>query len=92
MEAEIPEGISFPLSQSYHLLHVMVSYAKLCCDLVLFDECINFLLFLFSCGTCWSTTAWLISDAYVSIFEVFTLLLTLMAPMQAFLYTQQSHP
>ena len=71
-------GTNFLISQGcYHLLYGTVYYAKLRCDLlnnhslVLTDECMNFMLVAFGCGTSQPTTTWLISDVRVSVFEVF---------------------
>jgi len=62
---------TFVISHSYYyLLSSMVFYDKLQSNFpnshppVLFDECINFLLFAFSCGNSWLTTAWLISGPF----------------------------
>jgi hypothetical protein len=55
----------------------MVFYAELCSDFpnhhpsVLFDESINFLLFVFSCDASWSTTTRLICSVCVSVMKVF---------------------
>jgi len=89
-------GTNFPISKIHcHLLYGMVSYIKLHCDLpdhhssVLFEECINFLLIVFTCSAPHSTTVWLMGDVHISIFiKSFTHILTLALPMQSCPYTQ----
>jgi hypothetical protein len=85
-QLENPMTTNFPAFQSlYHLLHGIISNAKLHCNhhpSVFSDEHISFLLITF-CGDCsWSNAARQIGDALLTISEAFAQLYTLLVPMK----------
>jgi hypothetical protein len=86
-------GTSFLIFQScFQLQYGIESYAKLCFDfpnchpLVFFDEGINFLLIVFSCGVSQSVTVWQISDVCVFVFKMCHISSNTMMPVHMSLY------